>query len=99
MTSPARMAHKLRHWATRSRARPRATQDREMVLRWFSLEETNPDPKRLGKYPTEIKRKKDPAWLWVMFRSCSMVGMRGARMIREMKFRKKMAARKRRGPS
>jgi hypothetical protein len=34
-----------------------------------------------------------------MFRSCSIVGIRGAMMIREMKFRKKMAARKRRGPN
>jgi hypothetical protein len=58
-----------------------------MVLRWESLAEINPDPRRPGKYPRETSKKRKPASPWVMFRSCSMVGMRGAIIILDINFR------------
>jgi len=49
------------------------------------------------QYPKDITKKKDPASSWPIFRSFSMVGNRGARIIRETKFKKKIPTRKRRG--
>jgi len=49
------------------------------------------------QYPKDITKKKDPASSWPIFRSFSMVGNRGARIIRETKFKKKIITRKRRG--
>jgi hypothetical protein len=49
------------------------------------------------QYPKEIKRKKDPASSWPIFRSFSTVGNRGDSTIRERKFKKKIPTRKKRG--
>ena len=50
------------------------------------------------KYPAEINRKRDPASPWLTPRSFSMAGIKGARIILEIKFRKKIVVKKRRGP-
>jgi hypothetical protein len=68
-----------------------------MVLLWLSREETKPDPRSIGQYPSEMMKKRDPASPWPIFRSFSTVGIRGARAILERKFNRKIPARKRRG--
>jgi hypothetical protein len=45
-----------------------------------------------------MMKKRDPASSCPIFRSSSMVGNRGARRIREIKFKKKMTTRKSNGP-
>ena len=59
----------------------------EMVVRWVIFEETKPEPIMLVKYPNEIMKKNAPASLWLIFRSCSMLGRSGAKMILDTKFR------------
>jgi hypothetical protein len=44
-----------------------------------------------------MMKKRDPASPWPMFRSFSTAGIKGARMILERKFNRKIPARKRRG--
>jgi hypothetical protein len=49
------------------------------------------------QYPKDIMKKKDPASSCPIFRSFSTVGNRGDRTMREIKFKKKIPTRKRRG--
>jgi hypothetical protein len=60
-------------------------------------EETKLDPRSIIKYPKDIMKKRDPASSCPIFRSFSTMGKRGDRTIREMKFKKKISTRKRRG--
>jgi hypothetical protein len=76
---------------------PTAAEERMMVPLCVIQEEKNPDPRRAAKYPAEINRKNNPAWLWLMPKSFSIVGSRGDRMILDEKFMKKIDAKKRTG--
>jgi len=69
-----------------------------MVFLWVRMEETNPDPSRATKYPIEITRKSEPASTWLMPISFSIAGIKGEKMILEIKFRKKIDVRKRSCP-
>ena len=80
-------------------AQPQVMAETTMVFRCVNLEEINPAPVRAMKYPTEMRKKKDPAPPWLRPRSFSMEGMRGAMMTRARKFKKKMDVRKRIGPT
>jgi hypothetical protein len=51
----------------------------------------------MTQYPKDIMKKKDPASSCPIFRSFSTVGNRGDSTTREMKFKKKIPTRKRRG--
>jgi hypothetical protein len=62
-------------------------------------EDTNPDPIRVMKYPSEIIKNNVPASEWVRFRSVSILGVRGASMIRETKLIKKIDVRISSGPN
>jgi hypothetical protein len=62
-------------------AMPTAAEEKMMVPLCVSREEKNPDPSRLVMYPAEIKRKNNPAWLWLTPKSFSTVGSKGERMI------------------
>ena len=61
-----------------------------IVLRWVNRDEINPDASRVVKYPKEIIRKRDPASAWLKARSVLTLGINGAKMIRAMKFTKKI---------
>jgi hypothetical protein len=63
------------------------------------LEDINPDPVRLIKYPNEIRKNNDPASAWLKLRSISILGVKGASMMRETKLRKKIEVKMRRGPN
>jgi hypothetical protein len=70
-----------------------------MIVRlWFTREDTNPDPIRVMKYPSEIIKNSAPASAWVRFKSVSILGIRGAVMIRQIKLIKNMDVRIRSGP-
>jgi hypothetical protein len=56
--------------------------------------ETKPEPSIPIKYPRDINRKSMPASLWVMFRSASIVGINGEKMILAVKLMKKINAKK-----
>jgi hypothetical protein len=56
---------------------------------WLRRADTNPEEIWATKNPIEIMRKSDPAWLWLSPTAPSSVGMRGARVTRAMKLRKK----------
>ena len=60
-------------------------------------EETNPDPISVTKYPNEINRNSDPASEWLTPMSFSIAGIKGPGMTLEIKFKKKIVAKKRRG--
>jgi hypothetical protein len=49
------------------------------------------------QYPKDMMKKKDPASSCPIPKSFSTLGNRGDRTIREMKFKKKIPTRKRRG--
>jgi len=51
------------------------------------------------EYPSEIRKKKEPASLWPTLRSFSIVGRRGESAIRERKFKKKIPVRQRSAPT
>jgi len=70
-----------------------------IVRLWLKREDTNPDPIRVMKYPSEIIKNRAPASAWVRFRSISMRGVRGAGAIRAIKFRKKMDVKSKSGPN
>jgi hypothetical protein len=57
----------------------------------------NPEPSRVIKYPKEIRRKKEPASAWLIARSDSTPGIKGARIMRDKKFTKKMEVSNRSG--
>jgi hypothetical protein len=69
-----------------------------MIVRlWVRRDETNPEPNSAGKYPREIKRKREPASPCPMFRSLSIVGNKGARNTLERKLGKKIRVKHRSG--
>jgi len=49
----------------------------------------NPESRDPKSTPKEPRKKTDPAWLWVIASSFPIVGIRGAKMKRLMKVRKK----------
>jgi len=51
------------------------------------------------EFRADIKKKKDPAWPWLISNSFSMVGSSGERMILAMKLIRKITARKTTGPN
>jgi len=61
-----------------------------IVFRWVRRDEINPDASRVEKYPREIRRNRDPASAWLKARSALTLGIKGARIMREMKFTKKI---------
>ena len=73
---------------------PTAMADSDMVFLWFTAAETKPEPSIPIKYPKDIKRKSNPASLWVRLRSASIVGIKGEKMIRAVKLTKKIDAKK-----
>ena len=75
-------------------ANPRAMADSDMVFLWVMAAERKPEPSIPIKYPRDINRKSRPASLWVMFRSASIVGINGAKIILDAKVMKKISARK-----
>jgi hypothetical protein len=79
------------------RAPPRARAERRMVFLWVRREEMKPEKNNPIQYPREIMKKREPASSCPIFRSFSTVGNRGESTIREMKFKKKIPTRKRRG--
>ena len=81
------------------KAKPRAVLEIVMALLWLKREDMNPDPIRVMKYPSEIIKNSAPASAWVRFRSVSILGTRGAGMMRPIKLRKKMDVRIRSGPN
>jgi hypothetical protein len=68
-----------------------------MVLRWLRREEMKLDPRSITQYPNDMMKKNDPASSCPILRPFSTLGNRGDRTIREMKFKKKIPTRKRRG--
>ena len=95
--SPERMAHRFVLKDVAISASPRETAETTMVFLCDMRAERNPDPRIDAKYPDEMMRNIDPAWAWPMPRSTSIVGIRGAGMIRAMKFRKNREVMKRMG--
>jgi len=79
------------------RLKPTAIEERKIVLLWERREETKPEANRPPQYPKYKRRKREPASSWPIFKSFSMVGIRGERMTRARKFNKKIPTRKRRG--
>ena len=79
--------------------KPRVVLEMIMVRLWLKREDTNPDPIRVMKYPSEIIKNKVPASAWVRFRSISIRGISGAGMIRETKLKKKSDVKIRSGPN
>ena len=80
-------------------AKPRAVLEMMMVRLWLKRADTNPDPIRVMKYPSEIIKNSAPVSAWVRFRSISIRGARGAVVIRDIKLRKKMDVRISSGPN
>jgi len=93
-----RVPHRLSVKPIPKSARPTAVAETMIVLLCKRREEKKPDPRSEVKYPAEINRKRDPASPWVIPRSFSMAGIKGARIILEIKFRKKIVVKKSRGP-
>jgi hypothetical protein len=94
-----RSPQRLRKDTAKRSAIPTVSAERMMVFLWLRREETKPDPISVKKYPKEIRKKRKPASPWLTRRSPSMVGNKGARIILETKFRQKMPAKRRRGPT
>ena len=76
---------------------PAATAVRRIVFLCFNLEETNPEHVRDIKYPDADIKKNEPAWSGVKFISVRIVGIKGARMIRTVKLKKKILVSKNNG--
>jgi len=72
-------------------------EERRIVFLWVRREEIKPEKSNPIQYPREIMKKREPASPWPTFKSFSTVGIRGERIMRERKFRKKIPTRKRRG--
>lgn len=74
------------------------TEERRMVLLWLSREEIKPEKITMMQYPREMIKKRAPASPCLNFKSSSIVGIRGDRIIRERKFERKIPTRKNSGP-
>ena len=99
MNSAKRIAHRLLLKETPKRAIPTVVTEKTIVLLCVSRDDKKPAPSREVKYPTEMMRKNDPASAWLIPKSFSIVGIKGASIILAMKLRKKMQVNKRIGPS
>ena len=73
------------------RIRPIPNMDMIRDPLWLTLEDRNPEQIWETKKPSDIMRKSDPAWPCEIPKSCSIVGMRGAKINRPKKDRKKSA--------
>ena len=63
------------------------------MVRWcVNRADAYPAPDMAVRYPAEMNRKNMPAWAWVMSRSVSTMGSKGARMTRPVKFSRKITA-------
>jgi hypothetical protein len=80
-------------------ATPRPATETTIADLWVHRGVNKPDDSRPAKYPLELRKNKNPAWLWLMPNSFSIVGNRGERMILETKLSRKIAVRKTTGPS
>jgi hypothetical protein len=78
-------------------APPTAMEERRIVFLWVRREEMKPENNKPTQYPKEIMKKKDPASSCPIFRSFSTVGNRGDSTTRDIKFKKKIPTRKKRG--
>jgi hypothetical protein len=92
-----RTANRLLLKETAESAVPTAMAETMMVLLWLIREEMCPDPKSDMKYPIERKRNREPASPWLNFKLFSIVGSNGAKIIREVKFSKKIDAMRKSG--
>jgi hypothetical protein len=80
------------------RVTPTISAERTMVPLWVIRQETKPEPNSEMKYPNPMSKKSDAASAWDRPRSSSIPGIKGANTIRDIKFRKKMVAKKRINP-
>ena len=85
----ARIAHKEAAKQDISKARLRPNEDSISVPLWLRCAEINPEIKDPKSTPTDPRKKTEPAWLWVIARSFPIVGIRGAKMKRPRKVKKK----------
>jgi hypothetical protein len=94
--SPDRIPNRVELRETASSDPPRVTDERTIVHLWVRRDETNPEPKSPEKKPREIQKKREPASVCPIFKSLSIVGIRGDRIILERKLREKIAVKYRR---
>jgi hypothetical protein len=86
--NPRRIPQRLVLNEVASRAIPIAMPENIIVFRWVRRDEINPDASRVVKYPREIRKNRDPASAWLKARSDLTLGIKGARIMREIKFTK-----------
>jgi hypothetical protein len=79
------------------RPRPTAIEERKIVFLWERREETKLEANSPTQYPREMRKKRDPASSWPIFKSFSTAGIKGEKMIRARKFKKKIPTKNRRG--
>ena len=91
--NPKRIFHKPELKEVNSKARPEAKLEKIIVRRWVRRDEINPEANNVVKYPTEIKRKSEPASALLKARSDLTLGISGARTMRDKKLTKKMEVR------
>jgi hypothetical protein len=91
MINPRRIPHKPVLNEVTSKAKPRAILELIIVCLWVRRQVIKLEARMVVKYPSETKRKKDPASAWLNPRSDSTAGIKGARTMRARKFTKKMA--------
>jgi hypothetical protein len=77
------------------RAQPPPIRDRAMVPLCRIRDETKPADTEPINTPIDPKRNMEPAWLWDSPSSLLIAGIRGAKIYRLMKVRKKSSVRKR----
>ena len=97
--SPQPISNKLLAAAMVSIATPRPATENTIADLWVHRGVNKPDDRRPARYPLELRKNKNPAWLWLMPNSFSIVGNSGERMILETKLSRKIAVRKTTGPS
>jgi len=97
--NPIRILNRVWLKPVHRKAMPVATAEKVIVFLCLIREETKPEHNNAIKYPEADIRKKEPAWSCVRFISDNMVGNKGERIIRMVKFKKKIDVRKNRGRS
>ena len=85
--NPDRIHRRVELRETATSDPPRVADERAIVHLWARRDETNPEPKSPEKKPREIQKKREPASACPMFKSRSIVGIRGDRIILERKLR------------
>jgi hypothetical protein len=81
------------------RAEPTAILENIIISLWVRRDEINPDKSRVVKYPRDINRKREPASAWLKASSDLTPGIKGARIMRDRKFTKKIEVSSKRGVS